>query len=103
MMVERLKTRQAPEWEFRPLLALLHQLEWARTMLCAPCLSVLSNARLQGSGIRSVAAMATIQIAVGGPTHSPTPVSKAEQICSRGRRDGALVPRTPRFPSIFAP
>ena len=47
--------------------------------------------------------MVTIQIAVGGLAHSPTPVSKAEQVFSRGRRDAALVPHTPRSPSTSAP
>ena len=47
--------------------------------------------------------MVTIQIAVGGLAHSPTPVSKAEQVFSRDWRDAALVPRTPHSPSTFAP
>lgn len=47
--------------------------------------------------------MVMIQLAVGGLAHSPIPVSKAEQVFSRGWRDAALVPRTHRSPSTFAP
>jgi hypothetical protein len=114
VLVERFKARQTSEWNVRTDARFASPGQaGTNNALCAASRSALSNARLLAC--RRQAKTGGREPGPGGRGYGDNscsswrarpcadPVSKAEQAFSRSWRDAALVPRTSRSPSTFAP